>query len=45
MDIITLLKGLLEELSEIEEKFYEEPKDLYSLELSVKDVFTQKAAE
>lgn len=45
MDIITLLKGLLEELSQVEENFYKNPTDLYSLERSTKDTFTRKAAD
>lgn len=45
MDIITLMKGLLEELSQVEENFYKNPADLHSLERLTKDIFTRKAAD
>lgn len=36
MDIVTLLEELVKGLNKAEEKFYENPKDFYSLETSVK---------
>lgn len=45
MDIITLLKGLLEELSQVEENFYKNPTDLYALEGAIKETFTRKASD
>ena len=36
MDIVTLLEVLVKGLNEAEENFFENPKDFYSLETSVK---------
>ncbi len=36
MDIVTLLETLVKGLNEAEEKSFENPKDFYSLETSVK---------
>lgn len=45
MDIVTLLETLVKGLNEAEEKFFENPKDFYSLETSVKSTTEAFAAE
>ena len=44
MDIVTLLEILVKGLNEAEEKFFENPKDFYSLETSVKSTTEKFAA-
>lgn len=45
MDIVTLLEVLVKGLNEAEEKFFENPKDFFSLETSVKSTTEAFAAE
>ena len=45
MDIVTLLEVLVKGLNEAEEKFFENPKDFFALETSVKSTTEAFAAE